>query len=224
MNSIDTTTSQRVEVIDLGFTYTWCDDLMNYPIVTRGTHGGLLPNGTPIVCGGKDSNKCYLYDISYWNSNPGWIETFPMSVPRMHFVGMSGSPYQNLSHKYFVIGNGSAEVLTDNGWEIIGPTPPSPFYTGCLMIINETSVLVFEGQNPGVRDTSTLTFILNTENDRWVEGPRLQFARHAAGCGLVRENMTSDRMVFIISGGGGAGYGTTELLLDVQSYWYPGDQ
>ena len=105
MNSIDSVSSREVEVVDLGSTTTWCDELMPYPFVTRGTHGGLMPNSTPIVCGGQNSNRCFAYDMSEWNPNPGWVETFPMSTPRMHFVGMSGSPYKNSSHKYFVIGN-----------------------------------------------------------------------------------------------------------------------
>ena len=223
MNSIDSVSSREVEVVDLGSTTTWCDELMPYPFVTRGTHGGLMPNGTPIVCGGQNSNQCFAYDMSEWNLNPGWVETFPMSTPRMHFVGMSGSPYKNSSHKYFVIGNWRAEVLTDSGWEVIGPTPPSPFYTGCLMIINETSVLVVEGQYPSVRDTSRNTYILNTKIDRWVKGPILSWSRNTAGCGLVRESKTSSRNVFIVSGGNGLGGGRTELLLDLQDRWYPGN-
>jgi hypothetical protein len=36
----------------------------------------------------------------------------------------------------------TAEVLTTDGWEIIGPSLPEGFYHFCLVNINETTILV----------------------------------------------------------------------------------
>jgi len=169
-----------------------------------------------MVCGGLDSNKCYNYVSS------DWVETLSMNAPRMHFAGMVGSPYQNASHKYYVLGNpGSAEVLTDSGWEEIGPPTPTIFYLSCLMIINETSILVFEGQVPGVKEFSQLTYIFNSVTNTWMLGPYLQRPRNAVGCGLIRKSDDSGKNIFIIAGGVGGDL-TVEILDEIGGQWYTG--
>ena len=66
-----------------------------------------------------------------------------MKEARMNFVGMPSSPYQNSSHKFFVLGpSATAEVLTDSGWEIIGPPLPKAISFSCLIVIDETTIFV----------------------------------------------------------------------------------
>jgi hypothetical protein len=216
MNGYFEGNSKIVEVVDLAKSTTNCKKLTNFAVITRGTHGGLLPDFTPIVCGGANSNNCYKYYIN------NWVQTYSMHVPRMHFTGMTGSPYQNSSHLYYVIGNGSAEVLTDSGWEVIGPPTPTQFYHSCLMVINETSILVFEGQVSGVRDYSPLTYIYNSVTNAWTSGPSLKRSRRAVGCGLIRKTEDSDEKIFIIAGGEGGGV-SVELLDEIDGQWYRGN-
>jgi hypothetical protein len=95
MNGYLDMTSQIVEVVNLAASMEVCNNLANFPFITRGTHGGLLPDSTPLVCGGEKSNNCYKYHLG------NWMSTFSMNIARMHFTGMTGSPYQNSSHLYY---------------------------------------------------------------------------------------------------------------------------
>ena len=58
------------------------------------------------------------------------------------------NPYQNIiSNKLLdfftaTVPELTSEVLTDNGWELIGPTLPKLFYVFCLLVVNETTILV----------------------------------------------------------------------------------
>jgi len=89
--------SDIVEVVDLKSPDTVCMNLPQFPLLTRGTFGGLIDGGTPLVCGGQDSRDCYIFKGGRWS------ETFSMNENRIHFAGMEGSPYQNHSHKFFVL-------------------------------------------------------------------------------------------------------------------------
>ena len=93
------------------------------------------------------------------------------------------------------------------------------------MAINETSILVLEGQNPSTNNFSTNTFIFNSVYGSWVRGPSLQQPRRSAGCGLIRESESSDRKLFIVAGGEDVGGPvlTVELLHDVQGSWFFGN-
>jgi hypothetical protein len=66
-----------------------------------------------------------------------------MKEARMNFVGMSGSPYRNSSHKFFALGpSTTAEVLTDSGWQIIGPPLPKAVSFSCLITIDESTIFL----------------------------------------------------------------------------------
>jgi len=89
--------SEIVEVVDLKSPDSVCLNLPKFPLVARGTFGGTIDGGTPLVCGGRDSNDCYVYKGGQWS------ETFSMNENRFHFTGMVGSPFQDPSHKFFVL-------------------------------------------------------------------------------------------------------------------------
>ena len=69
----------------------------DFPFVTRGTFGGLIDGGTPLVCGGQHSSDCYIFNGGQW------AETFSMNEERFHFAGMPGSPFKDPSHKFYVL-------------------------------------------------------------------------------------------------------------------------
>ena len=197
-----------------------------YPISTYGSHGGLLPNNTPIVCGGSNTKRCFKYEETNFNDYD-WKETFSMNSDQMYFIGMTGSPYQNSSHLYYALGSSNkAEVLTKSGWENIGPPLPSPFYKSCLMVINETSILILEGKLPIVGEyPSGRTFIFNTFYNSWVSGPRLLGPRVGAVCGLIRKSKDDDKEILIVAGGQpGMKNGSTEFLNNVGDGWQLGEK
>ena len=158
--------SQIVETFALAPNFTRCRNLQNFPVVTQGSVGCVLPKSRqPIVCGGSIEdgigNQCYIFYLSSWRA------TFSMNENRTFFVGMVGSPYQNSSHKMFVLGGGqslNAEVLTGSGWEVIGPPIPSSFYLSCLIVLNETSIFLIGGGENNI--FSNETYIFNSEMSR----------------------------------------------------------
>ena len=199
----------------------------NYPMLTNGSHAGLLPNNTPIICGGSNTNRCFKYEVMPLIDDYNWTETNAMNNKRIHFSGMTGSPYKNSSHLYYVLGGThEAEVLTPTGWENIGPLLPFPFYKSCLMVINDTSILVLNGQLPSYGDNlSDKTFIFNSMYNRWVSGPQLLWPRSGAVCGLIRKSEANDTKVFIVVGGHrGQGSAPVDFLNDVSDQWRSGEE
>lgn len=145
LNSADSDFSQIVETLNISDGNFKCKDLINYPLELTSTAAANLPErNVPIICGGQNienetviTNKCYLLDEF------GWTATFHMNDKRTHFSAMSRSPYRNESHKMFVLGyTRRAEVLTEKGWEYIGLPTPDLFYLSCMMIIDDSSILV----------------------------------------------------------------------------------
>ena len=145
LNSADSDFGPIVETLNMRNDNFKCNNLKNYPMEVTSTFGANLPErNTPIVCGGVSrvnhndiTNKCFSLDES------GWTETYSMIDRRMHFFGMSRSPYRNASHKMFILGyTRRAEVLTDNGWEYIGLPTPKLFHTSCVIIIDDSSIMV----------------------------------------------------------------------------------
>ena len=145
LNSADSSSGPIVETLNMSIRNYKCNNLKNYPLTVTSTFGANLnERNTPIICGGQNTtnvaeitNKCFLLDES------GWTEIFKMKDSRMHFSGMSNSPYRNIGHKMFVLGyTQRAEVLTENGWEYIGPLTPKMFHLSCILIIDDNSIMV----------------------------------------------------------------------------------
>ena len=62
---------------------------------------------TPLICGGRnpDRNQCYKLESGAWQPMPAMIQI------RYHFAGIPFSPFQNLTHKFFVLGFFNANSL-----------------------------------------------------------------------------------------------------------------
>jgi hypothetical protein len=147
-----------------------------------------------------------------------------MTTVRWHCVGMPGSPYGNSSHKFYVVGPDNAEVLTNSGWEIIGPALPKRVYAPCLMTIDETSVLLAAGTIVNGEPFSRETFLFNSKTNSWTPGPLLSTGRRHMGCGSINENSQSNRKSLIVAGGENA-FTSVEILDGVgsASQWRQGN-
>ena len=66
----------------------------------RGTVGGLIDDEIPIICGGCAGLTCTTACYKY--VSPQWTLTFSMNHERRHYSGMSSSPYQYPSHKFYI--------------------------------------------------------------------------------------------------------------------------
>ena len=96
-----------------------------------------------------------------------------MNEARMHFAGMSKSPYQNISHKFYITAPFGAEVLTNSGWEKIGSYLRKSI--PCLMQIDEFSFLMAIGTGFPL-PYSAETYVLNATDNTWNSGPSLTFS------------------------------------------------
>jgi hypothetical protein len=193
-----------IEIIDLESVSTNCKNFANFPLKLSGSFGGLGFQDKPVICGGTDvenmiSNNCYYLEGNKW--------TFSPSMNRARaFAAISPSPYPSKSQKNFVTGGidgdkqlDTAEVLTEQGWETLPQTLPVNISSHCSVLVNSTTVMVIGGsQNSQV---SSNTFIFNTENEIWNDGPQLKNERRHHSCGIIRKNNQSEEFSIIVAGG-----------------------
>jgi hypothetical protein len=216
------------EIVDLSSATTSCQNLPDYPLSSVGTIGGLIQGKTPLVCGGMSTTDCY--ELVSAGGEKRWLSTFPMTTDRWGCcAGMPGSPFGNSSHKFYAVGVDNAEVLTDSGWEVIGPALPKSVYSPCLMTVDDTTVLLAAGsivdKETNSRETnSRVTYIFNSVKNSWTPGPLLLTGRKNMGCGSINENSQSNRKLLIVAGGENA-YRSVEILdgVGLTSQWRQGN-
>jgi hypothetical protein len=212
LNGFDEGTSQLVEIVDFNSNLTTCANLPNYPLIVRGTFGGLLDNKVPLVCGGPSVRECYQYNQGQWQLS------FPMKENRFHANGIVTSPYKNSLQKFYVIGGSSpnSEVLTSTGWETIMSPQPKTFYMSCIVTLDETSFMLL-----GSFGIEKETYIFNAATNTWTSGPSLITGRRGTGCGKIAESSTSNKQI-IVAAGGDQTPRSIEFLDGVNSKWRAG--
>ena len=139
------------------------------------------------------------------------------------FAAASQSPYPNRQQSLFVSGGfnnqdfylTTAEVLSDQGWQELQFPLPVRTSEHCMLLFNSTTVLVIGGI-PNSPDS----FFFNTENEIWVEGPKLLTGRQFHSCGKLLKDNGSSQFSVIVAGGDGK---TSVEILDVgASEWRNG--
>jgi hypothetical protein len=84
------------------------------------------------------------------------------------------SPFPRENHRLLVSGGSglnSTEILTENGWKNLLPPLPVTIYYHCSVLLNSSTVLLIGGLQSG--SYSTKTYLFNTGNNGWTEGPSL---------------------------------------------------
>ena len=214
-------TQKSIEIIDLKTPSTTCKSLTSFPLALKGSFGGLGFHDNPTICGENDGAiqlvyKCFSLKGNIWTLSPG-LNT------KRGFAAVSRSPYPSNSQKFFVTGGkdksrkamNTAEVLTEQGWEILPQTLPVKIYAHCSVLVNSTTVMVIGGFQNG--SISTNTYYFNTEKENWTEGPQLKIGRFDHSCGIVWKDSQSKEFSLIVAGGWSQSILSSVEILDLGS-------
>jgi hypothetical protein len=210
------------EIIDLESLATSCRNLPDLPTVVYKAIGGLGLNKNPIICGGFH-NK-YLSKNCYALENKVWISSFGMNSER------SGTEAVQLQNGKILVtggqGRNSAEILTEEGWKSNIPSLPESISEHCMVTVNSTTVLVIAGRHNG-GDSSERTYYFTLGEEKWTDGPSLNFPRFGHSCGEIRRDKESQEMSIIVAGGfGRRGYfmSSVEILHTGSNEWQKGPE
>ena len=100
-------------------------------------------------------SNCYVYKTGSWEIGPA------MAYAKNH-LAITKSPFTNKPQSLFVTGGSnsggglsSAEILTDNGWEVFTPSLPVTIFVHCMLLLNSTAAMVVGGTQNGVVSANT---------------------------------------------------------------------
>ena len=189
-------------------------------------YGRLGKNDNPILCGKNDSDidrtDCYSYQNKMWKEIPSLTSV-------RGAASMSLSPYPNSS---ILLTGGqnefanTGEYLTENGWQNVSAPLPVNISYHCSVLVNSTTVLIIGGfQN--VHYFSPETYLLNTENEKWIEGPSLKIGRGGhLTCAKIKEDDKSSAFIVIVANGAHRddGHTSVEIISDLESKWHKGPE
>jgi hypothetical protein len=213
------------EVINLASSASTCKNPPNFPATVFLAIGGLGFKGNPIICGGYQnndrSNKCYSLENNEW-----------VSSASMNSVRVYASAAQLQDGKLLVTGGedgsasslNSAEMLTEEGWEINIPSLPVTIAAHCMVTVNSTTVMAIGGYQNGQYSGKTFYFTVGEES--WTEGPEMKIKRGYHSCGKIRRNKESQEMSIIVAVGwdGSAYLSSVEILDEGSNEWHTGPE
>jgi hypothetical protein len=84
------------------------------------------------------------------------------------------SPFPRENYRFLVSGGidlNTTEILTENGWENLLPPLPVTINRHCSVLLNSSTVFIIGGRQSG--SISPKTYLFNTGNNGWTEGPSL---------------------------------------------------
>jgi hypothetical protein len=189
-------TSVKSEVIDLEDSNNICQYMEDYPIQVYGAFGGLLNQGDPLVCGGRNpfTNVCYVVN------QPG--QSLEMLEERAH----SASLTLNSTHLWITGGvnaNGrrlqTSEFVSIGQPAVKGPDLPlaSPWH--CLVRVNSSTALLCGGAIDG--GFTNECHYMDLEDHSWSQGPSMMTKRYKHSCGIFKSAAHQGRNVVIAAGG-----------------------
>jgi hypothetical protein len=203
LGSVHQGKSNSIEIIDLDLSARTCQNLPAFPVAVEGSIGGTGFQGEPIICGGEVQNNyaesnCFSFKNNKWIPSAGMIRARALTAI---------SPFSSKPSKLLVTGGyyiksyqlSTAEVLTEQGWKILSLSLPITIFYHCSVLYNATTVMIIGGYQNGLRSPNT--FLFNTENEVWMEGPPLMIERNSHSCGRIRQGSHSNEFSIIVAGG-----------------------
>ena len=203
----------KTEVVDV-VSGESCADLADFPLVNDGAVGANL-NGTPIVCGGFNSDQkelqtCYKYTKS------GWQKFASMKKHRWLAAGVM------FKNKFQVFGGWGgtgtsgqkSEIISIDGVVEYGPELPKAVARHAITFINST-VSIMSGGSFG-----TLTWFFNHETNVFSSGPSLLKSRERHGSATIVDKVTKAKIPIVAGGWNDGRLDSTELL--IQGQWQSG--
>jgi hypothetical protein len=192
-----------------------CQDWAEFPKDVYSATGGVIQD-VAVICGGgthsESFDECYSL-----NGKPATLITH-MSTKRMFAASLVID-----KTKLWITGGwssdtgrlASSEYITLEGNEA-GPELPNRFSTHALVAIDNTLSMLIGGLKNGSVATPT-THYFDHQGHNWIQGPDLMQARRMHAAGIVKDEVTTEKLV-IVTGGvyNGIRLDSTEMLINKQ--------
>ncbi len=210
--------TDNFEIIDLSMPSSVCQNLPNFPYKTYGPVGELIQQDHPLICGGSGIKQCYSYKDGSWQEEASLAEI-------RGFASSALSPFPNNPFSMMISGGinpstSSAVYFSDGTWKKM-PDLPTTVHSHCLVKVSSSFVMVIGGYQNG--QISKKTFLLDTKENVWKEGPSLLQERGDLSCGQIQSAKNSSEFSIIVAGGyTGASLSTTEVLDQSNGEWRQG--
>jgi len=210
--------TDNFEIIDLSMPSSTCQNLPNFPHKTLGPVGELIQQDYPLICGGFNIKQCYSYKDGSWQEEASLAEI-------RGFASSALSPFPNNPFSMMISGGdlpstSSAVYFSDGTWKQMPDLPTTVNYH-CMVKVSSSIVMVIGGaQN---MQYLKKTFLLDTKENVWEEGPSLLQEMGYLSCGLIRSIKNSSEFSIIVAGGWDGTYiSTTEVLDQSNGEWRQG--
>ena len=204
--------ARKTEIVDVANGLT-CSDMADFPVQLIGAVGANL-GGTPVVCGGSSSEKCFRFKNSVWQEFASMKEKRGFAAAVMHndrlhvFGGYSGSSSLQ-----------TTETINVDGEVSYGPDLPTGVRVHAMTKINGT-VSLLSGGSTDTDSYSAKTWYYNHDTEAFTSGPDLLEGRRFHGSATNVDKVTKAKNVVIAGGWNGNYMNSTEMLINGQ--WQTG--
>ena len=89
----------------------------------------------------------------------------------------------------------SAEILTSDGWKIMGHGLPLGVDSHCMVLVDQSNVMAIGGMME-LNLFSNKTFIFNFDTKLWRQGPELKSPRRQHVCGMGKKDKRTNEVKF----------------------------
>ena len=191
-----------------------CDDLPDLPFPVIGGRGHLFQGKTPMFCGGFDfeenADSCQCHALQKGE----WQPIAALNACRRYFARTTLSISNGNSNQempLMIAGNSKyeafsgAEAFDGHVWrQDLVSSLPVRLVQGCVVKINDTTLLVAGGIVDDEILSNRKTFFYNSLEDKWFPGPTLPASKNGPSCGLLNwfnPDSGKQEKVVVVSGG-----------------------
>lgn len=220
------------EIIDLVDREESCTRFPDFPHRMTDSAAGLLPNGTPIICGSRTphfGDGCRIFRDGKWTPYSKMTvasSNFAMVTMPGGDLLLTGGATKNPECKPSVLNR--TDLLTADGkWRNTHIDLPIAVAYHCMVLINKSIPMVIGGQPEPFKSTRK-TFILSVTENIWKKGPELLSPRRFHFCSSININNCSAAETIIVAGGKNDSYemalSTVEILEHGWTGWRLGPE